>query len=78
MSLEPHEMFSGGLPKPNEWLKRKLSKMERPVQEKPLSSNAYWLVPVMKILLFIFILLAITFIEAITKAQGQSLPLVIP
>lgn len=75
---EPHEMFSGRFPQPARWLERKLSRMARPLPEKRRSHNDYWLVPVMKILLFILFLIAITVIEFISKAQAQSLSLVIP
>lgn len=56
-------------PQPARWLERKLSKMARPIQEKPLSRNAYWVAPLMKIFLFILLLLAVTIIEAVANSR---------
>ena len=70
MSREPYDSFHG-LPEPGKWLQRKLS-VEQSDQEPSRPYVPYWFAPLMKILLLIFVLLAITVGEFITKSSAQS------
>ena len=70
MSRELYDGFHG-LPEPGKWLQRKLS-VEQSDQEPSRPYVPYWFAPLMKILLLIFVLLAITVGEFITKSSAQS------
>lgn len=68
MDLDPIHEFSDILPQESELERRTAERQSDQETSRPYVP--YWVAPVMKLLLLIFVLLIITIIELITKTVG--------